>query len=149
MGEEYGEEAPFQFFSDHIDPEIAKATREGRRAEFAAFASFNEEVPDPQDVATFERSKLTRRRDEALAGLYAELLSVRRELAPGEARGIEFDEGERWLRLTRGGFELICNFSAATLTLPCGASAIRIATSEATLRDGSIELPALSGALVR
>ena len=41
--------------------EIADATREGRRREFAAFAEFaGEEVPDPQDPATFERSKLTR-----------------------------------------------------------------------------------------
>ena len=61
QGEEYGERAPFQFFTDHIDPEIADATREGRRREFAAFAAFaGEEVPDPQDPATFQRSKLTR-----------------------------------------------------------------------------------------
>ena len=61
MGEEYGERAPFQFFSDHIDERIATATRDGRRREFAAFAEFaGEEVPDPQDPATFERSKLTR-----------------------------------------------------------------------------------------
>ncbi len=50
MGEEYGEDAPFQFFSDHIDPDIAQATRDGRRAEFASFAEFaKEEIPDPQD----------------------------------------------------------------------------------------------------
>src|SRR3954471_7750016 len=62
MGEEHGEEAPFQFFTDHIDEEIAIATRDGRRREFASFAHFaGEEVPDPQDPATFERSKLTRR----------------------------------------------------------------------------------------
>ena len=61
MGEEYGEDAPFQFFTDHIDEEIATATREGRRREFAAFTHFaGEEVPDPQDPATFERSTLTR-----------------------------------------------------------------------------------------
>jgi maltooligosyltrehalose trehalohydrolase len=48
MGEEYGEQAPFQFFSDHIDKKIAEATRTGRRQEFAAFASFGEEIPDPQ-----------------------------------------------------------------------------------------------------
>ena len=61
QGEEYGERAPFQFFSDHIDPEIATATRDGRRREFAAFAEFSgEEVPDPQDEQTFLRSKLTR-----------------------------------------------------------------------------------------
>ncbi len=39
MGEEYGEEAPFLFFSDHIDPDIAEATRTGRRREFARLAS--------------------------------------------------------------------------------------------------------------
>ena len=41
QGEEYGERAPFQFFTDHIDPEIADATREGRRREFASFAEFS------------------------------------------------------------------------------------------------------------
>ncbi len=63
MGEEYGEPAPFQFFSDHIDKEIADATRDGRRQEFAAFASFTNEIPDPQAVETFQESKLTRERD--------------------------------------------------------------------------------------
>ena len=59
MGEEYGETRPFQFFTDHIDPFIADATREGRRREFAAFAGFSgEEVPDPQDPETFARSVL-------------------------------------------------------------------------------------------
>ena len=37
MGEEHDERAPFQFFTDHIDPAIADATREGRKREFAAF----------------------------------------------------------------------------------------------------------------
>jgi maltooligosyltrehalose trehalohydrolase len=72
MGEEHGEESPFQFFSDHIDEKIAVATREGRRREFAAFAAFaGEEVPDPQDRATFERSKLSRRGHAGLRNLYA------------------------------------------------------------------------------
>src|SRR5204862_3872355 len=66
QGEEYGELAPFQFFSDHIDQEFADATREGRRRECASFAEFSgEEVPDPQDVATFEHSKLTREGEPA------------------------------------------------------------------------------------
>ena len=47
MGEEYGEPAPFQFFSDHIDKRIADATREGRRREFAAFAEFAGGHPRP------------------------------------------------------------------------------------------------------
>ena len=41
MGEEHFEEHPFQFFTDHIDPAIAAATREGRKEEFAAFTSFS------------------------------------------------------------------------------------------------------------
>ena len=44
MGEEHDERAPFQFFSDHIDPAIADATREGRKREFAAFTSFSGEA---------------------------------------------------------------------------------------------------------
>ena len=87
QGEEYGEQAPFQFFSDHIDPEIATATRDGRRREFAAFAEFSgEEVPDPQDEQTFLRSKLTRQGEpEGLLELHEQLLKARRELlAPGD-----------------------------------------------------------------
>jgi maltooligosyltrehalose trehalohydrolase len=151
MGEEYGEPAPFQFFSDHIDPEIAEATREGRRAEFAAFAEFSrEKIPDPQDPATFERSKLTRLRDEPLASLYCELLAVRGELPTGDVDAISFDETKRWLRVTRGRFELVCNFGAEEVGLPCDAQRIRIATSERTrLADLTIRLAPLSGALLQ
>ena len=57
MGEEYGERAPFQYFVSHSDPALVAAVRQGRRKEFAAFA-WQGEVPDPQDEATFQRSKL-------------------------------------------------------------------------------------------
>jgi maltooligosyltrehalose trehalohydrolase len=57
MGQEYDESAPFQFFADFQDPALKKAVSEGRRREFKDF-DFNE-VPDPEDPATFERSKLT------------------------------------------------------------------------------------------
>jgi maltooligosyltrehalose trehalohydrolase len=56
MGQEYGETAPFQFFSDFSDPALQKAVSEGRRREFKDFKW--DEVPDPQDLQTFERSKL-------------------------------------------------------------------------------------------
>jgi maltooligosyltrehalose trehalohydrolase len=71
MGEEYGERAPFQFFTDHIDAEIAQATRDGRRREFERFASYAGAVPDPQASETFVASKLTRERDPRLSALYA------------------------------------------------------------------------------
>jgi maltooligosyltrehalose trehalohydrolase len=152
MGEEYGEQAPFQFFSDHIDEEIADATREGRRREFAAFAQFRgEEVPDPQDPATFERSKLTRVRDEALAALYEKLLRVRREL-PDEEAVTEHDEQERWLAVDRGPYRMACNFAADGRAVPIGPGHrdVVVATAAGVQpRDGAVLLPALSGALVR
>jgi maltooligosyltrehalose trehalohydrolase len=150
MGEEYGENAPFQFFTDHIDKSIADATREGRRAEFASFASFaGQEIPDPQDPATFERSKLTRERDPQLSALYARLLEVRRHLPPGDADSIEFDEDEQWLRVERGRFEVICNFAPSRRRVPCAGSSVELAThGEPALDAGWVELEPMSGALV-
>ncbi len=57
MGEEYGETAPFQYFTDHGDPALVEAVRKGRRADFASFA-WEGEVPDPQNPSTFERSRV-------------------------------------------------------------------------------------------
>jgi maltooligosyltrehalose trehalohydrolase len=152
MGEEYGEPAPFQFFSDHIDEEIATATRDGRRREFAAFAEFaGEEVPDPQDPATFERSKLTRRRDEPLADLFARLLRLRPQL-PDEETMTEYDEDARWLAVDRGPYRLACNFADSERAVPLGDAhgEIVLATDDgARIDDGAVTLPALSGALVR
>jgi maltooligosyltrehalose trehalohydrolase len=152
MGEEYGEPAPFQFFSDHIDEEIATATRDGRRREFAAFAQFaGEEVPDPQDPATFERSKLTRDRDEPTAELYAKLLRVRREL-PQDEVVTQHDEEGRWLAVDRGPFRLVCNFAGEQRAVPvAGRREVVLATAEGVQLgdgDGEILLPPLSGALL-
>ncbi len=57
MGEEYGERAPFLFFTDFGDPALQAAVSRGRREEFAAFG-WTQEVPDPQDPASFIRSRL-------------------------------------------------------------------------------------------
>jgi maltooligosyltrehalose trehalohydrolase len=150
MGEEYGEQAPFQFFSDHIDEEIAEATREGRREEFASFASFTDEIPDPQDVATFERSKLTREKDAAIASLYDQLLAARRALPKGDADEIDFDEDQRWLRVRRGAFEIACNFASEQRRVPCDGGIVELAThGQPPIADGHVELEPLSGALIR
>jgi maltooligosyltrehalose trehalohydrolase len=84
MGEEYAETAPFQYFTSHTDPNLAQAVSEGRRNEFKRF-NWDADVPDPQDAATFERSKLDHNlrehgRHKALNDLYRELLRLRREL---------------------------------------------------------------------
>jgi maltooligosyltrehalose trehalohydrolase len=116
MGEEYGERRPFQFFTDHIDPAIAKATRRGRREEFSSFTAFSgEEIPDPQDPATFERSRLSREGDPALTELYRELLALRREL-PRRADA-SWDEPTRTLTVRRGEATLVADFANQTAEL--------------------------------
>jgi maltooligosyltrehalose trehalohydrolase len=152
QGEEYGERAPFQFFSDHIDPEIADATREGRRREFASFAEFSgTEVPDPQAPETFERSKLTRSGEpEGLRELHAELLRVRRELPPGDVDEIDYDERAGWLAVRRGEHTLLANFARRPVHVPRERTEeVVLATHEPTLEPGFVVLGPLSGALVR
>jgi maltooligosyltrehalose trehalohydrolase len=85
MGQEYGEQAPFQYFVSHTDPGLIEAVRTGRRREFAYFAKDGLEAPDPQAVETFERSKLDwdlrdRGHHATVRALYTELFRLRREL---------------------------------------------------------------------
>jgi len=153
MGEEYAEPAPFQFFSNHIDPDIAEATRTGRREEFARFAAFGDanEIPDPEDPATFERSKLTRQVDPAILALYARLIEARRAIPAGDADEIRFDEIDRWLLVRRGPFEIACNFDRArTVEIPVAGTTVQLATNpEAQVSEGSTRLPPMSAALIR
>ena len=91
MGEEYGETAPFQYFTSHSDPELVEAVRRGRREEFAAFGWEEEKaVPDPQDESTFLRSKPdhSRKSEEphrTLLRLYQNLIRTRREYDLGDS----------------------------------------------------------------
>src|SRR5262249_10101622 len=84
MGDEYGETAPFQYFVSHSDPQLVKAVRDGRKAEFAAF-NWEGEPPDPQDEKTFERAKLNHSlkkggRHQALLSFHKELIRLRNSL---------------------------------------------------------------------
>jgi maltooligosyltrehalose trehalohydrolase len=148
MGEEYGEDAPFQFFTDHIDESIAQATREGRRAEFARFATFRgEEVPDPQDPATFRRSILTRKADPELSALYRNLIHLRRGLPPGRA---EASWNERGIRVRRGSFEMIANLTADPVDVTHeGTEVIASAGTVGPGEGDALRLGGFSGAVVR
>ena len=55
MGEEWGASTPWQFFTSHPEPELARATAEGRIAEFARMGWDRSVVPDPQAPSTFAR----------------------------------------------------------------------------------------------
>jgi maltooligosyltrehalose trehalohydrolase len=153
MGEEYGEPAPFQFFTNHIDADIAEATRNGRRQEFARFAAFGDanEIPDPEDPATFARSKLSRQVDGATLALYEQLIRARRTLPAGEADEIRFDEVDRWLLVRRGPFEIVCNFDRErAIEVPVTGTAVELATDpRAQISGGSTRLPPMSAALIR
>lgn len=122
MGQEYGEEAPFIYFISHLDEDLVRAVREGRRAEFARFA-WEGEPPDPQSEATYQDSKLDlelRRQEshDALFQLYKELIRLRKELpALGMGRFGDLDvtafegEGVICLRRTCGSEEAMALFN--------------------------------------
>jgi maltooligosyltrehalose trehalohydrolase len=112
MGEEYDEVHPFSFFTDHTDPMLAEATREGRRREFAEFAAFSDqEIPDPQSQETFLASKLDPDDgDAATCAYYRDLLLLRARLK-GRPVSVQVDEERSLIRVQRGGIELVMNFS--------------------------------------
>lgn len=88
MGEEWGSETPFLFFTDFHD-ELAEAVRKGRRKEFAGFAAFADEaqrerIPDPNDQQTFKRSmpdfaESQHGEHAARLAFYRKLLNLRRQ----------------------------------------------------------------------
>jgi maltooligosyltrehalose trehalohydrolase len=84
MGEEWGETAPFFYFSTHTDPELAKAVRQGRQEEFADFDS-DGHVPDPQSHETFLQAKLqwellNQKPHQTLLRYYKTLIALRQQL---------------------------------------------------------------------
>lgn len=86
MGEEWGETHPFLFFTSHEDPELIKAVRAGRKAEFAAFHDQGE-APDPQDTATFNQSRLSwelpdQPGHQQLLAFYKAMIRLRKQYAP-------------------------------------------------------------------
>ena len=126
MGEEYGETAPFQYFTSHGDPGLVEAVRKGRREEFAAFG-WQDIVPDPQDEATFDRSHLdhslkAKEPHRTLLSFYQQLLRIRREHRigfPASWSVHEFpSDGILILREHDSGtFVMLFNFSESHVTV--------------------------------
>jgi maltooligosyltrehalose trehalohydrolase len=136
MGEEYGEQAPFQYFVSHSDPGLVEAVRRGRRREFATF-KWKEEPPDPQDEVTFLRSKLNpalrhEKNHRLLLKVYKELIRLRQTIPPlallskdqMEAIGFE-QEKILFIRRWKGDEEIVILFhfgdSRRSLQLPIPA----------------------------
>ena len=114
QGEEWGARTPFQFFSSHADPAVARATSEGRMHEFEAFGWSPEDVPDPQSVETFDRSRLNwdepdQEPHRSLLEWHRELIRLRNQ-TPGAEVEVEVDAEARLITLRRGPITLLCDF---------------------------------------
>ncbi|MEV6064855.1 malto-oligosyltrehalose trehalohydrolase [Nocardia asteroides] len=128
MGEEWGARTPFQFFTSHTDPVVAAATAAGRRAEFAEHGWSADEVPDPQDPATFTRSQLDwtepRREPHArLLACYRALIALRKARSEFTDPWLDhvwadYDEARRWFVLRRGRISVVCNLAEDEAVIP-------------------------------
>lgn len=134
MGEEYAASTPFQFFSSHPEPELAKATAEGRKAEFAEHGWDADEIPDPQDPQTFQRSKLNWAEVDAgehgrLHRFYRDLIALRHrdpDLADPwlSHLAVDFDEQQRWISVSRGRLRIVCNLGTDAVTVPVAGDVV-------------------------
>jgi maltooligosyltrehalose trehalohydrolase len=160
QGEEYAASTPFQYFADHEDPEMAKAVKNGRRDEFAAFGWNPEEFPDPESEGTFLRSKLNW--DEIHQGRHAEMLDWYRKLiqlrrgsvslkdgSPGHVK-VSFNEPRRLLVMERGAVVVMCNFGSqlAQLAHPRALPVLLASRSGIEIKGGSVLLPSESVAIL-
>ncbi|RYZ07516.1 MAG: malto-oligosyltrehalose trehalohydrolase [Myxococcales bacterium] len=154
MGQEWGSSTPFQYFTDH-DAELGRLVSEGRRREFAAFPDFSDperqlKIPDPQDVATFRRSKLQWAERELpeqarTLELYRSALRLRAadpvltQSSRRELRANELDGAlvvRRWVGSAQR--VLIMNLSAEALTISGLAERLGLESARALLRsDGA------------
>ena len=171
MGEEWGTRTPWQFFTDYTDPDLAQAVREGRRAEFAGHghtdasqaADADLEAPDPQDPATFERSRLdwsqiAQPEHARMLAWYRALIELRREipdLADGDldATTVRFDDDDRpsWVVVARGAARIVCNLAYVTQRVPLGterALDVRAAWEPTGPAGSTIALPGRSVAVL-
>jgi maltooligosyltrehalose trehalohydrolase len=159
MGEEWAASTPFQFFTSHPEPELGEVTAEGRIKEFERMGWDPAVVPDPQDRATFERSKLDWR--ELESGRHAVLLDIYRRLAGlrhtlpeltdpafGELRA-EADDDARVFSLRRGDLLIAVNFSDAQAWLPASGDLLFTTPTAAIAADDGLLLPAHGGVLLR
>jgi maltooligosyltrehalose trehalohydrolase len=138
QGEEWGAGTPFQYFTSHTDPGLARAVSAGRREEFSAFAW--DSVPDPQDPATFERSRLRwdelfLERNASLLAWYAELIALRRTLPALTDPRLDrvetaCDPDRGWVAVRRGPVVVAANLGSSDWSFPAGPDAELVAASD-------------------
>ena len=152
MGEEWAAGTPWQFFTDHTDPELAEAVRRGRRREFAAHGWAEEDIPDPQDPATRDRSCLDwsepeREPHARVLAWYRRLIALRHEQPdltdPDLAdTKVAYDEEQRWLAFRRGDVRVAVNLAEVA-----GGDPARRPARPRPGRVGAVEAPGADGVL--
>jgi maltooligosyltrehalose trehalohydrolase len=157
MGEEWGARTPWQFFTDHTNPDIAAATAAGRKAEFGSHGWSEDEVPDPQYPDTFARSRLDweEREREPHARLlrwYADLIRLRRDrpdLRDPRLDRVAVTWADRRLRSVRGSCTVLVNLAASAW--PCDVAADDVpllAWGDVEPADGKLLVPARSAVVL-
>ena len=159
MGEEWGASTPWQFFTDHAEPELVQAIREGRSREFAAHG-WATKVPDPQDEGTVTASRLSwsERSEEPHASLlewYATLIRLRRDLPDLLATPLDASSLARQgdvLVLTRGRVHIAANLGDTAAEVPApGQPSTRHTAGQyggAQVEGETVRLPAHSVVVV-
>jgi maltooligosyltrehalose trehalohydrolase len=160
QGEEYAASTPFQYFADHEDPEMAKAVKAGRQAEFAAFGWDPDDIPDPESVETFRRSKLNwdeihESEHQEMLDWYRSLIHLRRRSAslqegtPAQTK-VRFDETQRWLVMRRGLVEVVCNLGGSSRSFDLSERSSLLLTShpQVEIVGNEIVLPSNSVAIL-
>jgi maltooligosyltrehalose trehalohydrolase len=159
MGEEWAAATPWQFFTSFPDPKLGRAVSQGRRSEFAEHGWAEADVPDPQDPATFERSRLDwaeleRPAHRELLDWHRDLIALRRsrpELGDDSLLDVrcEYDEDAEWFVLHRGPLAVVCNLAESAQPVELAVTDILLA-SDGSVRntDGRIELGPDSCAVV-
>ena len=161
MGEEWGATTPWMFFTSFGDPELANAVRDGRRAEFAEHGWAADDVPDPQDPATFERSRLDwaeadKDKHRDVLDWHRQLIALRRsraELTDGRLDRVScsYDDAARWLVVDRDGLAVVCNLAAERQAVPVNGAPTGVLLSSAPgfmFGPGTVELDGWSVAIV-
>ena len=144
QGEEWGAATPFQYFTDHQNPDLGRAVSEGRRQELSALGWDPDDVPDPQDLAVFERSRLNwaqpgKGRHAGLLDWHRRLIALRRQIpALTDPRldhiQTEYDEEARWLLVCRGPVTVAVNLGSRPWTYAAGPSAALLAASDPKIK---------------
>ena len=161
QGEEFAASAPFQYFTQFEDKELGRLVSEGRRREFVSFGWAPEQVPDPQDEATFLRSKLNwaeigEGEHAEILDWYRRLIALRRSesaLTCGmlQRESVIFGEEQKWLRMRRSGIEVALNAGTSDITLPAApcTKILMSSSNEVTAGADGLRLPSGSVAVLR